>query len=143
MSKKEPEINENKELNQVAEQTTSTAQDLLENSEALAEQFNKTEEYVAKNRNILFGILAAILLGVAGTVFYSNYKKENEVKAQEAIFTAQYYFNQDSLNLALNGNALSKGFLKISKDFDGTKGRSGNSKRVFLWLTFSYNILIC
>lgn len=120
MSKKEAEINENKEINPQVEEV-SAAQELLENPEALAEQFNRTEEYVSKNRTILLAILTVLVCGVVGGILYSNNQKDNEVKAQQAIFGAQYYFNQDSLNLALNGNASSKGFLKIAKDFSGTK----------------------
>lgn len=124
MSKKdEQELKEKKDNIQTTTETedTSAAQELLENPEALAEQFNKTEEYVSKNRNILLGVLVAIVLGVAGSVFYSNSQEENEVKAQEAIYTAQYHFANDSLNLALNGDELNKGFLSVAKKYDGTK----------------------
>ncbi len=124
MSKKdEQELKEKKDNLQSTEtEETSTAQELLENPEALAEQFNRTEEYVNKNRNILLGVLVAIIVGVAGSMFYSNSQEETEVKAQEAIYTAQYNFDRDSLNLALNGDKLgNKGFLSVAKTYNGTK----------------------
>lgn len=122
MSKKdEQELEEKKNIQATETEGTSTTQELLENPEALAEQFNKTEEYVNKNRNILLGVLVVIILGVTGSVFYSNSNAEKEVEAQEAIYTAQYHFDRDSLNLALTGDQSNKGFLSVAKKYDGTQ----------------------
>ncbi|MCP4521163.1 MAG: tetratricopeptide repeat protein [Cytophagales bacterium] len=114
---------EEQELKNGAQQAeeTSTAQDLLENPEALAEQFNRTEEYVNKNKSILSIVLLVVLIGIVGGVFFMNMKADKEVEAQQAIFTAQYYFEQDSLSKALNGDGANKGFLTVAKKYDGTK----------------------
>jgi TolA-binding protein len=46
--------------------------------------------------------------------------KPNNEKAAESLFRAQEYFGQDSLRLALNGDNINPGFLKIISRYDGT-----------------------
>lgn len=75
-----------------------------------------------KYKNIILGILAAIILIVAGWLIYKNYfLKPKEERAVEAMFKAEEYFRNDSLTLALNGDGQNKGFLNVIKNFDGTK----------------------
>ncbi len=73
------------------------------------------------NKKILIG-LGIILLLVGGILAYKNLVSEpNEEKASEAIFRAQEYFSKDSLKLALNGDNINPGFLKVISRYDGTK----------------------
>ena len=73
------------------------------------------------NRTITIVGLAFILI-VGGYLAYKNFIKEpNEVKASEAIFKAEDYYRSDSLNLALNGDGINPGFLKIISQYSGTK----------------------
>ncbi len=73
------------------------------------------------NRTITIVGLAFILI-VGGYLAYKNFIKEpNEVKASEAIFKAEDYYRNDSLNLALNGDGINPGFLKIISQYGGTK----------------------
>jgi tetratricopeptide (TPR) repeat protein len=53
----------------------------------------------------------------------------NETKAQEEIYKAELNFRQDSISLALNGNATTPGFLKVIKKYGGT--RSGNLAQLY------------
>lgn len=74
-----------------------------------------------KNRTLVFGIggvIAAIIVGIAG---YNYYITDKNKSAQEELFQAQYYFEADSLGLALNGDGNSYGFLEIMDEFSGTK----------------------
>jgi predicted negative regulator of RcsB-dependent stress response len=73
------------------------------------------------NRTITIVGLAFILI-VGGYLAYKKFIKEpNEVKASEAIFKAEDYYRADSLNLALNGDGINPGFLKIISQYGGTK----------------------
>ncbi len=61
---------------------------------------------------------------------YKKYiSQPREKAAQTAMFKAEYYFEKDSLNLALNGDGESNGFLDIIDDYGSTK--SGNLARYY------------
>lgn len=64
---------------------------------------------------------AVIILGAAG---YFGYKYlvqvPNEKKSVEAIFKAEQYYRMDSLQLALNGDGVNPGFLKVIDKYGGT-----------------------
>lgn len=67
-------------------------------------------------------VLAVLILGFGAWFAYNAWVVQpKEEKAQDAIFKAQQYFAQDSLNKALNGDGVNKGFLYIIKNYDGTK----------------------
>src|ERR1700754_2562628 len=66
--------------------------------------------------------LAAIILVVGGFFAYRNMVSEpNEKKASEAMFRAEEYYRMDSARLALNGDQLNAGFLKIISNYGSTK----------------------
>lgn len=67
-------------------------------------------------------VLLAIIVIVAGFFAYRNLVSEpNEKKATEAMFRAEEYYRLDSARLALNGDAINAGFLKIIARYSGTK----------------------
>lgn len=68
-------------------------------------------------------IVAAAIIIVGGGFFaYKNFITEpNEKKASEAIRYAEEYFRQDSVKLALDGDNLNPGFLKVISKYSGTK----------------------
>jgi tetratricopeptide (TPR) repeat protein len=66
--------------------------------------------------------LAIVLLAVAGFFGYKHYIQEpNEKKASDAMFRAEEYFRMDSVRLALQGDNINPGFLKIITRYGGTK----------------------
>ncbi len=66
--------------------------------------------------------LLAIVLVVGGWFAYRNLVSEpNEKKAVEAMFRAEEYYRMDSARLALNGDNVNAGFLKILSKYSGTK----------------------
>lgn len=74
-----------------------------------------------KNKKRINTVATVILVLVVGFFAYQKlYKEPKEVKASNAIAYAQTYFQQDSLNLALNGDGQHIGFAKIIKKFGGT-----------------------
>src|ERR1700744_6113033 len=67
-------------------------------------------------------VLLAIIVIVAGFFAWRNLVSDpNEKKATEAMFRAEQYYRLDSARLALNGDNINPGFLKIIARFGGTK----------------------
>lgn len=94
--------------------------DLLENPEALAEKLEGAENWVEQNPKIVGGIVLAILLLVGGYFGFQYYSNTQNEAAQKEMFQAVYYFEQDSLSLALNGDGNNLGFLDIIDEYGMT-----------------------
>jgi tetratricopeptide (TPR) repeat protein len=73
------------------------------------------------SKQILIGLAAILIVG--GGIFGYNYfiSGPNEKKASEAMRYAEEFFRQDSVKLALEGDNLNPGFLKIISKYGGTK----------------------
>ena len=66
--------------------------------------------------------LVAIIVLVGGFFAYRNLVSEpNEKQASEAMFRAEEYYRMDSARLALNGDQVNAGFLKIISKYGSTK----------------------
>lgn len=66
--------------------------------------------------------LALLLLLLGGYLVYQNYVvSPKQQKANDAMWKAEDYYRMDSARLALNGDGVNQGFLKIITRFDGTK----------------------
>jgi TolA-binding protein len=66
--------------------------------------------------------LVAIIVVVGGFFAYRTYiSGPNEQKASEAMFRAEEYYRLDSTRLALNGDQVNPGFLKIVSKYGSTK----------------------
>ncbi len=94
--------------------------DIIENPEVLAERIGRSEAFLKKNSKVLGGVLVAALVLIGGILFFQiNNQNQNE-KAQAEMFQAVYYFEQDSVDFALNGDGINKGFLSIVEDYPRT-----------------------
>lgn len=68
-----------------------------------------------------YGLLVVVLL-LAGYFGYKNFISEpKELDANKAIFHAEEYYREDSTKLALNGDNMNPGFLKVISKYSGTK----------------------
>lgn len=86
------------------------------------EVLENVKNFWQKNKNLVIGIAAALILAVSGWILYKNlFLAPKEERAADAMFKAEEYFRNDSLTLALDGDGQNKGFLYIIKNFDGTK----------------------
>lgn len=95
------------------------ATEVFENVE---QSLTKAELFFENNRNpILIGV--GVILGIALLIY--GYKQfiqgPQEEEAQEMVFRAQKYLEQDSLKLALNGDGQNLGFLEIAEEYSWTK----------------------
>jgi len=81
----------------------------------------RAKDFWERNSKIISIIFAVIVLGGGGFLIYKNYvQKPKEEKATDAMFRAEEYFRMDSVNLALNGDGQSLGFLKVIDKYGGT-----------------------
>ncbi|MDL2247191.1 tetratricopeptide repeat protein [Bacteroides sp. OttesenSCG-928-J23] len=82
----------------------------------------QSEAFIIKNGKLIIGIVAGVIIIVAGVIMYKNlYAEPRENKAQSALFAAQNYFESDMYSEALNGDSISSaGFLKVAEDYSGT-----------------------
>lgn len=98
----------------------------------LDESASKTEAWVAKNQNLIFGIVGGIAIVVLGYFAWQNFiVAPKEAEAAGEMAQAQVYFSdaleatetatQDSLYVqSLNGGQGTPGFLAIIEDYSGT-----------------------
>lgn len=110
----------------------------------LDETANKTEEFIAKNQNIILSVLGGIALVVVGYLMYNKFVSgPAEEEAASDMFQAQKYFQQavdatqanDSLyNLALNGGEGKQGFIDIAKNHSGSD--AGNLANYYAGMAF-------
>lgn len=87
------------------------------------EALSKTERFIENNQKILtiiIGVIVVMVLIFFG--FKRFYMAPREQEANEQMYMAQEYFEIDSLNLALNGDGMYPGFLKIIDDYGMTQG---------------------
>ena len=101
--------------------------DILENPEALQEKVLGIEHWIESNPKIVFGVVGALLLVVAGYFGYRYYIGNQDAQAQKEMFQAIRYFEKyidsgnDSLNVALKGDGNNLGFVDIIEDYSLTK----------------------
>lgn len=103
--------------------------EIFENPEVLAQQFSKSEEFVKNNKSLFIGGIVAIFLVAAAVMGYRYMNAQNEKKAEEAIFKAEYFFGKDSTELALSGNDDFMGLEEVATEYSGTK--AGNLAKLY------------
>ena len=83
----------------------------------LLETIGKAESFLEKNKNVLIYGIGGLALLILGIVYMNTtFLPEREAKAQKDMFMAQFAFDKDSFDLALNGSGKDKGFFFF---FDG------------------------
>jgi len=97
---------------------------LMEKPTTPVAEGKSSEEIVQRlqrNKNIIIGVVGAIVLVVGGWIGYNYYKNTQNQEAQSLMFPAVYQFESDSLNKALNGDGLHEGLAAIADDYGMTK----------------------
>lgn len=95
--------------------------ELVENPQALAEKLHGAETWMERHPKTTISVLVAIVLLVGGYFGFQYYKDNQEAEAQREMFQAVYYFEADSLELALNGDGNNLGFLDIVDEYSITQ----------------------
>lgn len=91
--------------------------ELIENPQALADRLQGAETWAEKHPKTVIGVSLTIALIVGGYFGFQYYKDSLEGEAQKEMFQAIYYFEADSLDLALNGDGNNLGFVNIVEDY--------------------------
>lgn len=95
--------------------------ELLENPEVLAETLEGAEHWIEKHPKLVAGVAIGLLLLVGGYFSFQYYIDKQNVEANNQMFQAVFYFESDSLDLALNGDGNNLGFIDIASEFKMTK----------------------
>jgi tetratricopeptide (TPR) repeat protein len=91
----------------------------LEHEVSPVDKWKHFQENYGKKYGIALSVILIVVLGYFG---YKQYILEpKEKQASESMFRAEDYYRMDSIRLALNGDAVNAGFVKIINRFSGTK----------------------
>jgi len=94
--------------------------DILEDPSEIATRLGRGEAFLKQNSKVLAGVLIAAVVLIGGILFFQiNTQNQNE-KAQKEMFQAVYFFEQDSVQLALNGDGINAGLISIADDYPRT-----------------------
>lgn len=99
------------EKQQAAEEGFASVQNGLNSIEQFFEDHQKP---------IGIGFLVLVVVVALGWLFKSQYVEPQKKEAQAEMFFAQYNFEADSFRLALEGDGMNSGFLKIIDDYSST-----------------------
>lgn len=97
--------------------------------------YSKSESFVNENKNVLSTIGFALIAIVGGYFAYKNlYLQPKIQEANNLIWKAEYYFENDSLDKAINGDGNNFGFAYIADNFGGTP--AGNLSEYYLGISY-------
>ena len=83
--------------------------------------YSKTEDFINDNQNIIVGVVGVLIAAVVAVFAYNRvYMEPLEEEAHGQMFMAEFYFEKDSFNLALNGDGNYLGFLDIADEYSST-----------------------
>jgi len=94
--------------------------ELIENPEVIAEKLVPGEDFLKRNSKIVIGLFVGAAVLIGGILFFQYNTQQQNEKAQAEMFQAVYFFEQDSVDFALNGDGINKGFLSIIEDYPRT-----------------------
>lgn len=102
-----------------------------ENLIAVEEALSRTERFIENNKNLLTGIVLGVAVVIIGVMAYNRYIKfPRNAEAHSQIFMAEKYFERDSLELAINGDANYPGFEEILSSYKRTP--SANAAKFYM-----------
>ncbi len=95
----------------------------------------RIERFLEENRKSITFIAIGLFVIVGGYFAYLYlYQQPREEEAQTEIFSAQQYFEQDSLRLAVEGDGRNYGFVDIADKYSGTK--AGNLANYYAGISY-------
>lgn len=106
--------------------STTTRPQPLSNREVSKEDesnaLDRVQFLYEKNKKVINGVVtAAIVVAALAVGYFKMYLAPRESKASAKVFYAQQYFAADSFQRALQGDGQHAGFLKVMKEYSGTK----------------------
>ena len=96
-----------------------------ERQENIVQTVNTTSEFFEKNKKVIWGIVAAVLVIGVGIFVYHRFVYQNQVaEAMEQAYPAETLFGNGEYELALNGDGNNPGFAAIIDDYGNKAGKS-------------------
>lgn len=94
--------------------------EFLESAEGLQQEIGKVQTTVEKNKNVIYGVVGALVLAVVGYFGYKYYTNSQDEEGQAKLYGAVYKFEADSNKIA------AKEMAKVADDFGGNTGNLAN-----------------
>lgn len=108
-----------------------------EEVQAIQNVVEKIENFVEENKQtVAIGGGALVVIALAVLFVWFKWLPDRNQKAAREMFWAEFAFQKDSFNLALNGNGVNKGFLEIQDKYSFTK--AANLSNYYIGLSY-YN----
>ena len=102
---------------------------------AVEEALSKTEQFIENNQKVITWIVGAMIVVILVFFGYRKFVQlPKEEAGQMAIFQAQNYFEQDSIDLALFGDGESYGFVDVVDDYSSTE--AGNLSKYYAGICY-------
>lgn len=99
------------------------------------ETLKNVQKSFEKNQKAIIGAIVAVVVLVGGYFGYKQFVVQpNEEKAANALFSAERWFEVDSLNLVLNGTPQQPGALNVIKKYGSTE--AGNLARYYAGMSY-------
>jgi tetratricopeptide (TPR) repeat protein len=101
------------------------------------EALSQSEAFIVKNKKTIISAIVVVVLIIAGVVCYKNFiSAPRELKASEALFPGERYFDAEQFEVALNGDSLGyMGFVKIAKEYSSTD--AGNLAKAYAGISYA------
>ena len=97
------------------------AEDLETTGENIQDRIGQIEEFVEQNQKAVIGGAAALAVVILAVIYiFVKWLPDENLKAQKAIYMAEFAFAKDSFNVALNGNVANKGFAEVASKYSMT-----------------------
>lgn len=86
------------------------------------EALSKSEAFILKNKNVVLGGIAVVILVIVGIMCYKNFISDpRELAASEALYKGEQYFGAEQFETALNGDSIGYiGFIQIADEYSNT-----------------------
>ena len=110
----------------------NTGLDFLEDPDALENKLEDVGDFFQQNRNIVLGVISAVVLLIAGFFGYRAYVSSQDETAQIELFPSIYKLEADSLKQALNGDGRTPGLVSVADNYGSTPG--GNLAKFYAGL---------
>ena len=94
--------------------------EFLESAEGLQHEIGKVQTTVEKNKNVIYGVVGALVLAVVGYFGYKYYTHSQDEEGQAKLYSAVYKFEADSNKIA------AKEMAKVANGFGGNTGNLAN-----------------
>lgn len=111
-----------------AKEKENEGMEVIQDPDALVERFNRTEEFLNKNRNAVFIGIGVLIVGLGLFFFLRQQWEEAYQEAEVQVYETEYLFEGDSISHAKDG------FLYITEEYGRTK--TGNRSHFALGVIY-------